>query len=378
MNMRYLMISVIAILLAACGTPKNDGTIVIKGKVQFPDNQFKMMIYRSEGFDKIIVDSFEVKPDNTYEYTMKVDEPGEYSLDCQKWQRVQFWAEDENLEINFRGQDTAKIKIKNPPFVYINGGPSNEVMNMINFNSYRGYQMMIAISQASYKALKDDMTKYGEVSGEMYGALGDESFARTKYIVEHYADRNSVLAAVKRMNAEKNAELIEKTLAVLESKNPNYAPLVKYKKEVTEMLEQKRRVAIGSVAPHFECATQDGKMVSPEDFKGKLLVIDFWASWCGPCRQEIPHVKEVFEKYKDKGVAVLSVSIDKKEKDWLKALSEENMGWQQIRATDSGKQLMKDYQFSGIPFIILLDKEGKIVAKNLRGEKLDEAIDGCL
>ena len=68
---------------------------------------------------------------------MKVDRPGVYTLDCQKWQSVQFWAEDEDLEIDFRGMDTARIKIKNPPYVYINGGPNNEVMNLMNWDSYR-------------------------------------------------------------------------------------------------------------------------------------------------------------------------------------------------------------------------------------------------
>jgi len=102
----------------------------------------------------------------------------------------------------------------------------------------------------------------------------------------------------------------------------------------------------------------------------KNLLIDFWASWCGPCRSEIPNVEKLYKGYKDKGLAVLSVSIDKSKKAWLKALEEENMAWPQVDAPKAGKQIMKDYQFSGIPYIILLDKEGKIIAKGLRGEQM--------
>ena len=134
------------LLVASCAAPKKD-TITIKGKVQFPDNQFNMEIVERNGFDKTIIDSCKVNADGTYQFTMKVDRPGAYYLDCQKWQGVSFWAEDEDLEINFRGMDTARIKIKNPPYVHINGGPNHEVMNLLNWDSYRGYQLMIGVSQ---------------------------------------------------------------------------------------------------------------------------------------------------------------------------------------------------------------------------------------
>ncbi|MEG0500172.1 MAG: TlpA disulfide reductase family protein, partial [Rikenellaceae bacterium] len=196
---------------------------------------------------------------------------------------------------------------------------------------------------------------------------------------EQFADRNSVLAAISRLNAEKHADVIDKVVARLESINPNYAPLVKYKKNVLEAKKQKERLAIGQPAPEFSFPTPDGKKnLGPKSYRGKLLVIDFWASWCGPCRMEIPHMKEFYEAYKSKGVAILGVSIDKKDADWKKALSEEKMTWDQVSAPDAGKGIMKDYQFSGIPYIILLDQNGKIIAKGLRGKDIDRAVDEAL
>ena len=285
------------LLVASCAAPKKD-TITIKGKVQFPDNQFNMEIVERNGFDKTIIDSCKVNADGTYQFTMKVDRPGAYYLDCQKWQGVSFWAEDEDLEINFRGMDTARIKIKNPPYVHINGGPNNEVMNLLNWDSYRGYQLMIGVSQGVYRIEGLDMQAKQETSMKFYDMLGDESRARSKYIAEHYADRNSVLA-----------------------------------------------------------------------------VLDFWASWCGPCRQEIPHLKEAFEAYNEKGVEFLSVSIDKDGNAWRKAMKDENMPWAQVQAPKAGKDVMKLYQFSGIPYILVLDQEGRIVGKNLRGQKLMDKLE---
>ena len=338
-----------------------------------------MEIVERQGFDKTIIDSCKVKDDGTYEFKMKVDKPGVYTLDCQKWQSVQFWAEDEDLEINFRGEDTAKIKIKNPPYVYINGGPNNEVMNLMNWDGYRGYQLMIGVSQGVYRIPGIDDQAKQEVSGKFYDMLGNESRARMRFLAEHYADRNSVLAVLPSLRGEENEELVQQVLARLESKNPNYAPLLKYKAEMAEAKAQKERLSEGKVAPEFSFPTPDGKKkLGPQDFKGKILVLDFWASWCGPCRAEIPHLKEAYKEYSNKGVAFFSVSIDKDDAAWRKAMKEENMPWTQAQAPKAGKDVMKQYQFSGIPYILVLDKEGKIVAKNLRGKALTDKLEELL
>lgn len=216
---------------------------------------------------------------------------------------------------------------------------------------------------------------------KFYDILGEESRARIKYIAEHYADRNSVLAVLPMLRGDQHAELVEKVLARLEAKNPDYAPLKKYKTDMAEAKALRESLAEGNVAPEFSCPTPDGnKNLGPQDFKGKILVLDFWASWCGPCRAEIPHLKEAFESCNGKGVEFLSVSIDKDGAAWRKAMKEENMPWAQVQAPKAGKDVMKLYQFSGIPYILVLDQEGRIVGKNLRGkalmDKLEEMVSG--
>lgn len=377
MKTQLTILLALILALGACETEQSK-LITISGKVKFPDDNFKMKIIQYRDGEKIVTDSFTLAEDGSYSYQMNTSIPGEYTLDCQRWQSVHFWAEDEDLKIDFRGQDTAKIKIKNPPYVYLNGGPKNEVMNHLNFINYRSYQLIIGLSKTTYKATKDIPEKYGEISSQLYGVASEDDRARFRFLAQEYANRNSVLAVVGRLRDKTDKNLIDQTLANLKKNNPSYPPLLKFIKDKEEARAAAEKVEVGKIAPHFSYPTPKGMMVSPEDYKGKIVVIDFWASWCGPCRNEIPHLKEVYEKYHDKGVEILSVSIDKKEADWHKALTEENMKWTQVLAPNAGKQTMKDYQFSGIPFILILDKEGKIVAKQLRGEKIDGQLDELL
>lgn len=375
MNTKKIFAFILTMIIAL-GTSYAQYAITIQGKVKFPDNRFKMEVIERTGFDKIVHDSCIVNEDGTYKLELNLEKPGLYQLDCQKWQAVSFWAEDEDLNINFRGMDTAKVKIKNPPYVHIYGGPKNDLMNLYNWDNHRNYQLMIGVSQTVYRIPGIDDGAKQTASSSFYSILGDESSQRVKFLVESYSDVNSVLALLPRLNKPEDQELVAEVLSGLEKKNPNYPPLVTFKKDRDEARTQKERLAQGKMAPEFSYIADDGKTyLGPQDFKGKFLVIDFWASWCGPCRREIPNLKKDYEAFSGKNVEFLSVSIDSKESDWRKALDVEKMPWKQVWATDSGKEIIKLYQFTGIPHIVVIDKEGNILERNLRGKALTDKLE---
>ena len=353
--------------------------VTIKGKVKFIDKDFKVSVYQRSGTDKKILAEVPVNDDHTYSITVPFDKPGTATVDCGQWQGVDVWLEDENMDIDFRGIDTAKIKIKNPPYVYIRAGKKNEVMNLVNFVGYRGYQAMIAISQNVWKTKIEDQKEKSTLTNAMYDANYDNSDAWMKYIVEHYADMTSVLVPLSQLDEDKDVDLINATLSHLESTSESAKQIVAdYRKKKAEEKEMRERMREGNPAPEFTFQNEKGKTINIKKLKGKIIVLDFWASLCGPCRKEIPNVKKVYAEYKDKGIQFLSVSIDAKKEAWTKALKEEQMPWMQGWTPDAGKSVMNTYQFGGIPFIILIDKEGNIYRKNLRGEDIKNAIDDCL
>jgi len=149
-------------------------------------------------------------------------------------------------------------------------------------------------------------------------------------------------------------------------------------KNAYKSVKSKAATSIGSKAPDFSAKTPDGKTLSLKDVMGKVTVIDFWASWCRPCRAENPYVVKIYEKYHDKGLNIIGVSLDKPgDKDkWVKAIKDDHLNWYHV----SNLKFWQDpiarelYHVESIPQTFILDKNGVIRAKNLRRDRLEEKI----
>jgi peroxiredoxin len=170
----------------------------------------------------------------------------------------------------------------------------------------------------------------------------------------------------------------DKTVTIAEQVFKTFSPAIQATdngKTIKELIAAHYRLKIGAAAPVFTQVNPAGKAVSLASYKGKIVLVDFWASWCSPCRQEIPNLLSQYKMYKDKGFEILSVSLDSSRDKWLKAVQQEGMGWAQVSDLNgSSNSVARLYGVSAIPATFLVDREGKLISTNLRGEDLNKKL----
>jgi len=174
-----------------------------------------------------------------------------------------------------------------------------------------------------------------------------------------------------RWHSDNDIKLMDQMVASLQKKYPNA--------ELTRQLVSKamatKRIALGAIAPEFIAKDTASHAVDLKNYRGKYTLVDFWASWCGPCRQESPTLVRLYKTYKEKGFAILSVSIDTDKSRWANAIKKDGYTWANVSELDgySGSTAAL-YTVTAIPNSFLLDKDGKIIAKNLRGKNLEDKL----
>lgn len=272
------------------------------------------------------------------------------------------------------GKTSITGNIDSLPYSKVNGGTTQK--DYLEYNTLMGgfaYKQQIIVNEYNEAKTRGDNATLNAKIVEYQAMDKEVKIALENYIKTHSKSPISGYAIYfNYQNSQAPIEELEKMVNLLDKSTEN----TKYGKLGREKLTQMRGTMIGYPAINFAQADPNGKMVNLTDFKGKYVLVDFWASWCGPCRAENPNVVNAYNKYKDKGFTVLGVSFDQNKDAWIKAIATDNLTWSQISdlkgwANEAGKL----YGISSIPQNLLLDKEGKIVAKNLRGAELDAKLE---
>lgn len=264
----------------------------------------------------------------------------------------------------------------------VGGTVNNKDYNLFKTQYRNKNDAIIAIRTLVAKARRENnqarMDSLQAKNREMREALNN--FAH-EFIEKRPASDLSLLLLENQLIGEnQNIERIKENMSSLKSvinRNPTNKLIGQKIETFINLKEAQANTDIGKIAPNFTAPTADGELLSLNDIKGKATIIDFWASWCKPCRIENPNVVRVYEKYHDKGLEIISISLDKEgqKERWLKAVKDDNMNWYHVSNLKFWNEpVAKIYNVRAIPATFILDENGEIVAKKLRGNALEQKI----
>ncbi len=359
------------LLMASCGnkTEKKDGNVTIEGTVMGVENPVVKLI-KYDGTKPVVLDSTTVK-EGHFVLKANVDKPelayvvidgvpSDLPLILEKGADIKV---DVNIE-HMRNSSVLSTGLNKKLYDYFD-----------ELKLYADKQQKLAklYQAAENKANEEEKTK---IINRYYN-IDDERHEFEYKFIEQNKD-NLVGAMIFEKLAFDRAEPNYNKLKELYEAFPEDIKNLPNTKNAYKVVKEKSAVSIGSKAPDFSAPTPDGKMLSLKDAMGKVTVIDFWASWCRPCRVENPYVREIYKKYHPQGLNIIGVSLDKpgNKEAWVKAIKDDQLDWYQV----SNLQFWNDpiarklYHVESIPQTYILDKNGIIRAKNLRRDRLEAKI----
>lgn len=224
---------------------------------------------------------------------------------------------------------------------------------------------------------------------ERINKVNSDFYARCKMFATDHPGSPAVLAAMGRLSIQSELPLFLRVRDSLRTSIPNSEYFIGFRDQVDRMQQQAAAnkaqeeqmarmdnlIPVGSEAPDFTLPTPEGENVSLKSLRGQVVLIDFWASWCGPCRMEMPNVKRVYEQFHPKGFEILGVSLDSKKEAWLGAIQQDGLSWKHVGDLGGwNNAAAQQYGVNSIPYTVLVGRDGKVIAKNLRGEALQQKL----
>lgn len=363
--LNYLRYLGIVLGIAAC-TGKPEG-YVIEGT--WADGNGKVVYLKKTMGDKEYetLDSAVVK-DGTFYLQNELTEPGERLL-VVNGTPYHFLLDEQPIQVNCT---TIKKEIKGKTFenlkVDIQGSPEQQWYRIF-MNAQKDEMLtMLAISFIGQE--KDLSPEMRDSIGQMYLNAKAKKAAILDTLVRNHPDSYTAAIVLDQVLAKDlGVEKTEEFFNLLSSRIQASAPGVRLRETLVRM----KQTLAGNPAPDFILSSPGGREIALSDFKGKYVLLDFWASWCAPCLKEVPNLKKIYAQYHPQGFEILSVSLDDKKENWTNAIEKHDLNWQQVSSLKGWKcPVVRLYNVSGIPAMFLIDKEGRIVDSGLRGEELAE------
>jgi peroxiredoxin len=374
---RILMMAATVMFIAGCQNKVKTAEqapggwdVTIRGKVGFPKKgKIEISELRASSSVNPFTDSIQLDMENyTFEKTMHLYQPGYYQINFYNIQTVDFILHDTDIEVNVDGNDPTG-------FSEVKGSPDHDLIAEVQTF------VRTAMSSPEITKLEAEFQQVAEAGNskrvaelqEEYGALTRKTHDSVVALLSSQPPSIGMMNILQGNLLDKDVyfAFYKEVAGKLDSQWPN-SQLVK---DFSDMVQRMAVTAIGAQAPEISLPDQNGNIVTLSSMKGRYVLVDFWAKWCGPCRRENPNVVKAYQKFKGERFEILGVSLDRNREDWLRAIEEDELTWTQVsdlKYFDS--QAALDYNINAIPFSILVDPSGVIIAKNLRGSGLDKKL----
>lgn len=377
------------LLIAGCKDKTSEGKFVVEGKLE---NASAKMIYLEElpaaTMQRIMVDSATIGDDGKYKLKAESGQASVYTLrlDQQAYPMASVINDVNKITLDARfGKGNSQFAED----YMVKGSKASQYLKdfMVDFNNELQQLFMLNRQHDSLTGASAGDSVLGIIESQknikvtsihdrMMRAINkSENPALTMYVLGYYqTTANNPGFGLPPLGIEEVKKIVDDT----NTKFPEHSGVLAIKNSIDQQFQPKESSSnswVGKQAPEFSLPDINGKEVKLSSLKGKYVLVDFWASWCKPCRHENPNVVKAFNRFKDKNFTIIGVSLDKEKGPWLQAISEDKLTWQHVSDLKYWQsQVTSLYNLEGIPYNVLLDPTGKIVAEGLRGEQLEQKL----
>ena len=369
--MQKILISLsVILLLSFCDGNKKNSSFQLKGTLS--DSKAETLYLEKLGSSKqVIIDSVILDENGNFEFTNYTPKIGFYRIKTNdknfamlvldSADKVTITGSVKDLGNTFKVEGSSETTI----FIEYNNLSKSRDIKLDSLN--KAFQLLMETNKMDSKRM-DSLSAIFETP---YNSIINQSNILMVDKISKNTNMYSSIMAIQALDPDKYSDLYKSLDAGLSKKFPNDKNVIMFHEVVERMLSTN----VGQFAPEISLPTPNGKEIALSSLKGKLVLIDFWASWCGPCRKEMPNVVKIYSKFKNKGFEIYGVSLDQDKEKWMEAITKDGINWPQVSDLKYWDNVAaRIYNVQGIPYTVLIDKDGKIIAKNLRGQELEKKI----
>jgi peroxiredoxin len=370
-KLSIVFVGILFFILPGCKDKNQAFRYSISGTIKNASNNPLLLQEIPYGGKPIItLDSITLDANGKYNFEFIAKQEGIYRLSSGEELDISFINDEEQIQINADANNFASYTVEGSP---------NSAALIQYMKAYRSKDSSLF---ATLYALDNLQQNNGKDSSIFY--LQQQKEKKIKALNDHVEQTvnssNSPALIYFALGMALRSMEINKVLAMAKAvaEKTKAAPLAEFVSILNGQVQAASpasAIAVGSMAPEIALQDATGKIITLSSLKGKYVLVDFWASWCGPCRRENPNVVAAYEQFKQKNFTILGVSLDDNKADWLAAIQQDNLNWLQISDLKKWESIVVNtYQIQGIPFNVLLDPTGKIIATDLRGSALQNTL----